>query len=256
MTRNGITRDVLEVGTDVTVVGRPSSRGQMALYASAVRRSDGESIALRGVGSRPDLLQASAGPEPEGIFRVWSRGRAYGDHINDSPTGFELPYTPESQAARDRYDPVTDDTALKCIQQGMPGIMDNPYPIEFVDDGDDIELRVEEWSVVRTIHMSGYDDPESQVFTRQGYSVGRWEDETLVVHTSKVDWPFFDDVGTPQSMDVDIVERFALSPDASRLDYEITVTDPATFTETISLDGYWAWVPGEEVKTYQCTPWF
>ena len=256
MTRNGITRDVLEVGSDVTVVGRPSSRGQMALYASSVRRADGESVALRGVGSRPDLLQASAGPEPEGIFRVWSRGRAYGDHVNDSATGFELPYTPAAQSARESYDPVTDDTALKCIQQGMPGIMDNPYPIEFVAAGDDIELRVEEWSVVRTIHMADYDDPGSQVFTRQGYSVGRWDGDTLVVQTSKVDWPFFDDVGTPQSMDVDIVERFALSPDASRLDYEITVTDPATFTETISLDGYWTWVPGEEVKTYQCTPWF
>ena len=157
--------------------------------------------------------------------------------MNDSATGFELPYTEAAQAARERYDPVTDDTALKCLQQGMPGIMDNPYPIEFVADGDDIELRVEEWSVVRTIHMAGYDDPESQVFTRQGYSVGRWEGDTLVVQTAKIDWPFFDDVGTPQSMDVDIVERFALSPDASRLDYEITVTDPATFTETISLDG-------------------
>ncbi len=255
MARNGISRDLLEVGTDVTVVGRPSNRGQLALYASSVRRADGESVALRGVGVRPDLLQAPEGPEPEGIFRVWSRGRAYGDHVNDSPTGFELPYTPAAQAAREGYDPVTDDTALKCIQQGMPGIMDNPYPIEFVDHGDDIELRLEEWSVVRTIHLSDYDDPQSQVFTRHGYSVGRWEGDTLVVHTSKIDWPFFDDVGTPQSMAVDIVERFALSPDASRLDYEITVTDPATFTETISLDGYWTWRPGEEVKTYQCTPW-
>ena len=207
------------------------------------------------MGARRDQAQASASSEPDGVFRVWTRGRAYGDHVNDSPTGFVLPYTPAAQAARDSYDPATDDTALRCIQQGMPAIMDNPFPIEFVADGDDIELRLEEWSVVRTIHMSDYGYPETQVFTRQGYSVGRWEGDTLIVTTSQIDWPFFDDVGTPQSMDVKVVERFSLSPDGSRLDYEIAITDPATFTEPISLDGYWVWVPGEEVKSYQCSRW-
>ena len=75
MTRNGISRDVLEVGTDVTVVGRPSSRGQMALYASSVRRADGETVALRGVGSRPDLLQASGGGRsPKGSIASGAAG--------------------------------------------------------------------------------------------------------------------------------------------------------------------------------------
>jgi len=256
MERNGISRDQIEIGSEVTVVGQLARRGQVGMYASTVRQADGERVALRGRTAAPrDPSQSSAGSEPEGLFRVWTRGRAYGDHVNDSATGFALPYTPAAQAARERYNPATDDTALKCLQQGMPGIMDNPFPIEFVADGDDIELRLEEWSVARTIRMSDYGDPDVQVFTRQGYAIGRWEGDTLIVHTSKIDWPFFDDVGTPQSMDVDVVERFSLSPDGNRLDYEITVTDPATFTEPVSLDGYWDWISGEEVKSYECTPW-
>ena len=56
-------------------------------------------------------------------------------------------------------------------------------------------------------------------------------------------------------MDVDIVERFALSPDADRLDYEITVTDPATFTETISLDGTGHGFRARKSRPTSATPW-
>ena len=180
-------------------------------------------------------------------------GRAFAEEANDIPTGLVLPYTLAAQAARDRYDPLTDDTALECIPQGMPGIMDNPFPIEFVTRGNDIVLHLEEWDAERTIHISGGEDREVQPTTPLGYSVGRWEEETLVVTTARIDWPFFDDVGTPQSADIETVERFSVSADAHRLNYTITATDPATFTEPVTLDGYWVWVPGQEIKLYNCT---
>jgi hypothetical protein len=45
-------------------------------------------------------------------------------------------------------------------------------------------------------------------------------------------------LGTPQSADVRIVERFALSANQSRLDVETTVVDPATFTAPVVLKTY------------------
>ena len=45
----------------------------------------------------------------------------------------------------------------------------------------------------------------------------------------------------------------SLSNDESRLNYEITINDPATFTEPVTLGGYRIWVPGEEIKPYNCT---
>ncbi len=164
-----------------------------------------------------------------------------------------LPYTPGALAARDDYDPVTDDTALRCIPQGMPGIMDNPFPMEIVEQDGDIVLRMEEWDVVRTIHMGGDEDFDSHPATPHGYSVGRWENGSLVITTKQIDWPYFDDIGTPQSQAIETVERFTLSADESRLDYELTVTDLAMFTAPFTLNGYWTWVPGEELKPYNCS---
>lgn len=95
--------------------------------------------------------------------------------------------------------------------------------------------------------------PQSATPSRQGYSVGRWEGRTLVVETSRVNAPFLDGSGTPQSEDVEMVERFSLSEDESRLDYEIVITDPQNLVEPAVWEGAWAWVPGADVKPFECT---
>ena len=84
-----------------------------------------------------------------------------------------------------------------------------------------------------------------------GYSVGRWEGNTLIVETSRIDWPYFDGGGTPQSADVETVERFAVSQDQERLDYRITITDPVTLTEPAVIERYWLAL-GETVEPFEC----
>jgi len=136
----------------------------------------------------------------------------------------------------------------------MPTIIEEPYPIEFVDKHDTILMRMEEYDTVRTIHM-GASAPaaESQPKTRLGYSTGHWEGTTLVVNTSRIDWRYFDPSGVPQGSAMTIVERFTPSGDGSHLDYTMRVTDPETFTEPVELHRAWVNRPGEEVKPYNCT---
>ena len=55
----------------------------------------------------------------------------------------------------------------------------------------------------------------------------------MIVETAHIDYPLFDRDGVPQSGEVGIAERFTLSDDESELSYQITVTDPATFTEPV-----------------------
>ena len=50
-----------------------------------------------------------------------------------------------------------------------------------------------------------------------------------------------------------IVERFTPSVDGSRLDYEMTVTDPATFTRPVVLSQHWLWLPSVTLLPYECT---
>jgi len=48
------------------------------------------------------------------------------------------------------------------------------------------------------------------------------------------------------------VERFTVVDDGARLRYEITANDPATFTEPLTLTKYYLWVPGLEIRPYEC----
>jgi hypothetical protein len=259
--RDGVSRDDMTVGTRVTVTGYSSRHGNHTMVASYVTLENGEDIVLwpglfgggtaAGLGGRRAPAVSDAVDDgSRSVFRVWSVGP---DSAGRDGAVLELPLRPAALAAQAEYDPLTDDTALSCIQQGMPGIMDNPFPMEMVDRGTEILIRTEEWDVERTVYMNAGSAAANQTATPHGYSVGRWEGDTLVIETTNVDWPYFDDVGTPMSSEVEILERYFLSDDGQRLNMEMTVTDPLTFTEPVNLAGaYWINVPGEQIKPYEC----
>ena len=85
-----------------------------------------------------------------------------------------------------------------------------------------------------------------------GDSIGHWDGDTLVVTTTRVNWPYYTQAGIPQSEVVEIVEQFTPSSDGSRLDYVLTVTDPVTFTEPVEQEKYWIWRPQETVEPFDC----
>ena len=128
--------------------------------------------------------------------------------------------------------------------------MEQPFPMEFVDLGDRIELRLEEYDLVRTIHMN--DPPEDPTPVLLGISAGRWEGDALIVTTNRIRWRYFDTVGIPLSEDAVVVEEFALTEDGGRLDYTVTVTNPGYFTEPVVLSKFFHWVPGVEVGRFDC----
>ena len=192
------------------------------------------------------LVEAARG---DGIFRVWSQGsRAW------YFTGRSDYKVRESAAAiAAEWDDITDNPLLECMPPGMPGLMGNPYPMEFVQVGDNIELRFEEFDALRTIHLGDVADAADIPLSHLGYSVGHWEGETLVVSTSRVNWPYFDRVGVPQTENVAIHERFAAIENGDRLEYVLTVTEPASLVEPFVWDAYFVWKRGEEVNRYDCT---
>jgi hypothetical protein len=256
--RVGIGVDTLKVGEVVRVAGPPSRHGLNTIYVSNVLFGNGREVSLQANQrlrwtdasvSRPaqpaESVQESTRPELDGIFRVWSRR-----YDADSET---LPYSASARQASETWNPLTEDPGLRCIPPGMPSAMDNPYPIEFAKQGDDIIMRLEEWDGIRTIHMQPDADAANPSGTPMGYSTGRWEESTFVVTTTNVDYPYFDSRGTPQGELVRIVERFTLGEDESRLEYQVTVDDRDTFTALAEMSHYYVWNPAEEIKRYECT---
>ncbi len=259
--RVGIESDVVSVGDRVTLTGALSRTGLPAMAAFLMKLDDGTEVPIwpqraERMGQEVHRVAASSASVNEsrrqasGIFRVWSRPEMQGQLLAELEG--ELPYNATARAAQAAWNPLTDDPVLDCTPRGMPSIMNNPLPIEFVDQGDTIVIRLEEWDGRRTIHMTSRASAESPPASPNGYSVGRWEGDTLVVTTIAINDPYFDDHGTPQGVRASVVERFTLNADERRLDYEAIHTDPLIFTRPGRLIGHWDWIPGEEVKTFDC----
>jgi hypothetical protein len=259
--RHGVTAGLVSVGDQVRIAGAVSSRrsGYMIvdhiLLPSGIELLVGSSRQARwsetAIGGNPWSVDPdkAATARGTGIFRVWSR---------DSRTWYFRPadqyrLTESALAAVAEWDEFEDNPLLDCFAPGMPALMGNPYPMEFVERGNTIELRFEEFDAVRVINLSGGASAESIDASPLGYSVGRWEGNTLLVATSKIDWPYFDRVGISQSDKVEVYEKFRVVEDGNGLEYEMTVTDPQTLLEPFVWQGRWAWRPGEEVNRYDCT---
>jgi hypothetical protein len=258
VSRFGLTPDLVGPGTRVRIAGNPSRAGDHRLWLTNMLLPDGREI-LFGARYQARWSQQTVGEDIRaditadptgslGFFRVWTNGgpRLWND---------DYPLTAAAEAARANHDPVRDDPTANCAPKGMPYIMEEPYPIEFHEEDGAIVLRLEEYDTVRHIDMSANAPPENASPTLLGHSVGHWDDdETLVVRTTGIDYPFFNATGIPHSTESVIDERFTLSDDGSRLDYEMTVTDPVNFTEPVTMTKFWNWRPGEVVRPYNCTP--
>ncbi len=260
LNRRGVSGEQLQIGDRVQVAGFTSSRRENHMHAEHLLLPGGVEL-LTGfsrephwsgtaIGTESGVLDPTrvAAAEGDGIFRVWSRD--VGTWYFRSPDRY--PLTAEAVAAAADWNDLEDNPLLRCEPPGMPALMGNPYPMEFVDRGDIIELRFEEFDAVREIHLDGDASLNNQA-SPMGYSIGRWEDDTLVVSTTQITWPYFNRVGIRQSDAVEVQERFRLTDGDETLLYELTITDPGTLTEPYVWNGRWIWRPGEVVNRYDCT---
>ncbi|MDD9999170.1 MAG: DUF6152 family protein [Rhodospirillaceae bacterium] len=251
----------VSVGDRVGFVGAFSRLGRNEVLATNMIMPGGEEVLLdpgfagrlglrdraTGAGGSGAAAEASS-DEPEGIYRVWTRARSPEDR---DP---ERTLTEAAQAAVEAWDPVTDDPALRCIAPGMPVAMDTPFPLALEERDGQILMRIEQWDGLRTIHMESGVAEEDLEDSLMGYSAGRWEGQTLVVETTDISWPYVDEFGTPKSDEYMLVERFTFNEDSTAMTWEATATDPATYVGPAFLGSVsYAWVPGEEIKPYNCT---
>jgi hypothetical protein len=270
--RMGIDDGTIRVGDRIRVAANPPVGDKKEMYARHILLPDGREL-LMNVGLTPrwtksgtavgddSLLMAREGDGSRadlGLFRVWSHTRAYArlfPEVTDATVDVgAYPLTPAARAQLAEFDRATDNPTANCLPKGMPTIMEAPYPIEFVrQPTGDVLLKLEEYDLERLIYMDPNVTRELTQPTPLGYSTGRWDGATLVVTTTRISWPFFSQLGIRQSPAVEIVERFTPSADGARLDYEMTVTDPATFTRPVVLKQHWLWLPSVKLLPYECT---
>ncbi len=184
------------------------------------------------------------------IFRVWG-GNADGRGAHPPVSAYDYLLTERGRELAASYDAVTQNPELDC-KQGMPTTMFDPTPMQIVDAGDRILILGYEYDIERVIHMDADESGVEPQGSPLGYSVGRWDGDTLHVTTTHIDWPYLDPQGTPQSDQMRYTETFALSEDETLLSYAITFTDPSIFRESFTLDRLRRWTPERELESFDC----
>jgi hypothetical protein len=255
VSRFGLTAELVAAGNRVKVAGNGGRVADNVMWLTNMMLPSGREI-LFGAAVRPRWSEQTIGSDIRsavtadtrnlGLFRVWTNAT--------NPVAFwgsDLPLTPAARAARAAFDPIADEPTANCAPKGMPFIMEQPYPMEFVRDGDDILMKMEEYDAVRRIRMTDA-APPSERPSLHGSSRGRWESATLAVTTTNIGYRWFNGTGIPLGPDAVTEERFTLNADGSRLEYTMTVTDSATFTAPVTLRKAWEWRPGEQLKPYEC----
>ena len=82
----------------------------------------------------------------------------------------------------------------------------------------------------RTIHLGMAGFPADIVPSRTGYSIGRWENDVLVVETRGfLPGILSADARTPHSGEMQVLERFSLDTENGALVREFEATDPLYF---------------------------
>jgi hypothetical protein len=154
------------------------------------------------------------------------------------------------RAAAARVPQAEDGSAANCLPPGMPGIMGQPYPVEFLLTPGKVTIVIEAYTQVRHIYTDGRplpEDPDPNFF---GTSIGRWENGTLVVETVGFNEHVELARGVPHSDKMKIVERLQLT-DPDTISYETTITDPevltAPYTTTATLRRHRNWTISEYI---------
>jgi hypothetical protein len=183
--------------------------GQPNLSAPAPRTADG----------KPDLT---------GIWRT-SVGGYLQNLARDLP---EVPFRPaalalfkERQANNGKGRP-----SERCLPHGVTDFDALGTPTKIIQTPAVTVILFESYNHYRQILTDGRPLPEKHQPAWLGYSVGKWEGDTLVVETSGFnDITWLDDGGLPHTEALRVIERFRRR-DFGHMTIEITVDDPEAYT--------------------------
>jgi hypothetical protein len=164
--------------------------------------------------------------------------------------------TPAAKAKLDAYNAAKktgqhqQTAAANCLPNGMPEIMRQPYPIEFLYSPGRVTIFIESYSQARRIYINGKfpKDPEPLF---NGNSIGHWEGDTLVVDTIGFSPVTMISDGVAHNDQMRIQERIhKVSP--TRLVIDTTITDPgvlaAPYTYSQAFDRKDDW----QIREYVC----
>ena len=130
----------------------------------------------------------------------------------------------------------------RCYPGGVPGQLLYPFePVYFIQTAKEIWMMWQRDHMVRRIFLT---DQHSEHVAPSwfGESIGHYENgKTLVVDTIGLSTKnsYIDNFRTPHSGKLHVVERFTIDPDGKNMSALVTVEDPDTFNEPLTMEQRW-----------------
>lgn len=254
--RNGWTADTLAAGLKVTIRGEPARREDNVCSLKSITLEDGTVIGrndnvIDSIAESTEFARVDQGdidrparldngqPNISGAWLTLSFGPgAKGgeahprDQVAPKWGGYTL--TEKGLEVAESYDVRFDDPALKChpiniIEGWNHDIIVN----EITQNEDSIILQYGYVDFVRTIHMNMDEHPDTIEPSVAGHSIGRWEDDVLIVDTVGFEpGVLLHQGGVQHSANLHVVERFHRDMQTNELVREYALTDPDYFVGT------------------------
>ncbi|MXO60404.1 hypothetical protein GRI89_12740 [Altererythrobacter salegens] len=152
-----------------------------------------------------------------------------------SNRGKPMVLTPKAQAKLDAFNEKYKEggpplyAQAHCLPPGMPGMMQQPYPIEFLYSPGRVTIITEAYEQVRRVYL-GQQLPDDPDLFFKGNSVGHWEGDTLVVDSNGFSLLTTIAPGVEHSEKMTTHEKFYLTGPGEMME-EITIVDPEVLME-------------------------
>ncbi len=224
-----------------TADGHPDLSGIWA-YAGRVGRGPG----LAGVVLPPEPPEPEPAPGTPPAATFFNIGAGFKDGLPLRPWAADLLNQRKSQNSRDNPD-------AHCLPLGLMQLHTHPQPRKIIQTPGVIVILYEAQAGIRQIFTDGRRLPndDSQPWW-YGYSVGRWDGDTLVVETNG----FRDDVwldvnGSPLTNTGKMIERFHRST-YGKLEIDVTIDDPKAYTKPFTVRVNQRIMPDTELIEFIC----
>jgi hypothetical protein len=196
------------------------------------------------------LAAGAAAAEPD-ITGMWALEQPEGQTRQPPPS-----LTPAAQALAAQLAKLNaanhrliGEAHTKCWPAGMPGLMQPPFGIEFLQTKGRITILSEVSNLPRTIYLDVKEHSDTFIPGWNGHSIGHWEGDNLLVDTIG-----FNGRNNRVSNKMHITEKMYLDKEGYLHD-ELTLDDPVNYTTPYKIHyRYKKAPPGEasEVMEYVC----
>tara|TARA_B100000029_G_scaffold516625_1_gene631919 strand:- start:568 stop:1587 length:1020 start_codon:yes stop_codon:yes gene_type:complete len=259
--RRGWDNDTLLLGDFVTFGVHAARDGRPYGLLNWVRNSDGADLPLSSGEAALGPLTVESDATTTTIEGIWFADES---RLYNYPGGLDqlmrrdLTLTARGEAAMSAFDENSgENPELSCIGRPTPGpiVYTELYPmqIQFNEAEETIVIRVQYFDSQRIVYMDQRDHPDPSERFAEGYSVGHWEGDTLVVETRNFEdhrSPYQN--GIPSGAQKYVVEKYQLLDGGTHMAVEFTLEDPEYVIGSMTHRRDLIYSPHLEMTPFDC----